>query len=179
MSHALLEKTAELPAVELSPKTIRKSTHPFAVTFSVVVNPAYEHHPETLDVFMQSEHETLQVDTLPSSIIAGQTTRMKADFVKASFAEACSSLSVTFQKASERATGTACWPHQKLTRPVLMAGWTVDGGDRRFILEHRGEKEVLRNMAYVTGSDAHALLGLQPHHAGDVRRAQMIFKYDI
>lgn len=162
MSPELLEKQPVLQAPEL-PFAFDKVNHPFAVSFEIAVNPAREHHAETLDVFMHNEHETLIVDTLPSLCVEGETTGAKVDFLKAAYEAACHDLSVTFQNASEK--------------PMKMAGWSVEGGQQRFILVHRGEREVLRNMAYVAGLDAHDMLGLEQHHPRNTARAQMIFKY--
>lgn len=162
MSCNLLEKLPVLTLTERFPE-LEKAGHPYNVAFEVVTNLAYEHHPETFDVYMHNDHETLQIDTVPSLCVEGQTVEIKAAFLKAAYTEACHDLSVTFQEASEK--------------PMQMAGWTVEGGERRFILKHRGEREVLRNMAYVAGLDAHDLLGMAPHHYGDTSRALMIFKY--
>lgn len=162
MFYVLLETFPVLAAPELLPGQ-KQAGHSFRVSFDVVVNPAHEHRPESFDVYMNNDHETLQIDTVPGLCIKGQTVQAKTAFLKAAYTEACHGLSVTFQEASEN------------TRE--MAGWTVSGGEKRFILEHRGEREVLRNMAYIAGLDAHGLMDMEPHPPGDSQRAQMIFKY--
>lgn len=184
---ALLEKPVLkfLPALKLEPdlpdleaEFAKVAAEPFPVSFEVVFEPAAQWRTDELHVFMHSGNKRFQIDTVSASSLPLHDLKdechsqdHKIREVEEAYDQAFQNLSVTFQKASEK--------------PMQMAGWTVSGDESRFVMKHKGKTEVLRNIAYVTGTGARKLLGLDTEpveglklaYLQDVKRAQMIFKY--
>lgn len=188
MSHtALLEKPVlqplpvlelELHLPDLEAEFAKVSANPFPASFEVVFESAAQWRPDELHVFMCSGNERFQIDTVSASSLQLHDLNEECHDqdhivrdVQGAYDQAFQNLSVTFQKASEK--------------PTQMAGWTISGDESRFVMEHKGKTEVLRNMAYVTGTGARKLLGLDAEpvegmklaYLQDTKRAQMIFKY--
>lgn len=177
MSATALLKKPDLNVVlfpaqpKLRPNFGNVSRNPFPASFDVVVIPQHEWRPAEIQVFMQTGEKRMQIDAISASSLGFHDVGDKAEAVQRAYTKSHEKLSVTFQTASEK--------------PNQMAGWTVSGDENRFVLKIKPEIEILRNIAYVTGTGARARLGLNSEpvegkelaYLHDIRRAQMIFDY--
>lgn len=131
------------------------------VSFSTRVVPKREWRPEQVEVFMNTSKGRLMVDLVETSCLPQSTPDDRATAVKDAYQKALLNLKITFAEEAQN--------------PCKSAGWTVEGAERSFIMQHKGIPEVMRQAAYIAGFEAHALLGHERHQPSDMRRAQLVF----
>jgi hypothetical protein len=131
------------------------------VSFSTRVVPRREWRPEQVEVFMNTSKGRLMVDLVESNCLPQSTPDDRAIAVREAYVKALLNLKITFAEETEK--------------PQKMAGWTVEGAERSFIMRHKGISEVMRQAVYIAGFEAHTLLGHERHQPTDMRRAQLVF----
>lgn len=137
---------------------------PWMTVFDVEVVPQREHHSAHLNVFMTSAlGDRFQVDNLPALGLKGDTLAENAANLQRAYTQASQSVGVTETKDGWNFAS----PKHGAKEPL----------EHRFVMAHKSNETLLQNFAYVVGSKAGNVLGVDSSVAKNTVRAQMVFKF--